>query len=47
MLLMLLLGNLLSSYVDQFAVLTEAALQIVALGLLARWDHATRSPTIA
>jgi hypothetical protein len=47
MLLMLLLGNLLSSYVDQFAVLTEAALQIIALGLLARWDHATRSPTVA
>jgi hypothetical protein len=47
MLLMLLLGNLLSSYVDQFAVLAEATLQIIAIGLLARWDHATRSPTVA
>jgi uncharacterized membrane protein YwzB len=42
MLLMLLLGNLLSSYVDQFAVLIEAALQVITLGLLLRWDLATR-----
>jgi hypothetical protein len=43
MLLMLLLGNLLSSYVYQFAVLLEATLQVLTLGLLARWEHATRS----
>ena len=42
MLLMLLLGNLLSSYVYQFAILVEVALQIITLGLLIRWDHATR-----
>jgi uncharacterized membrane protein YwzB len=42
MLLMLLLGNLLSSYVTQFAILVVAAFQVVALGLIARWDHATR-----
>src|SRR5215218_1371450 len=42
MLLMLLLGNLLSSYVDQFAILIEAALQVITLGLLVRWDFATR-----
>jgi hypothetical protein len=47
MLLMLLLGNLLSSYVYQFAVLLEAALQVITLGLLARWDHATRPTTVA
>jgi hypothetical protein len=42
MLLMLLLGNLLSSYVYQFAVLLEATFQVVTLALLVRWDHATR-----
>ena len=42
MLLMLLLGNLLSSYVYQFAVFLEATLQVITLGLLVRWDHATR-----
>jgi hypothetical protein len=47
MLSLLVLGNLLTSYVDQFAVLVEAALQVLALGLLARWDHATRAPTSA
>ena len=41
-LLMLILGNLLSSYVEQFAVLIEATLQVIALALLARWDFATR-----
>jgi hypothetical protein len=46
MLLLLLLGNLLSSYVDQFAVLAEAALQVVALALLVRWDRATRPSTV-
>ncbi len=45
MLLLLVLGNLLSSYVDQFAVLAEAALQVLALALLARWDHTTRAST--
>ena len=47
MLLLLVLGNLLSSYVDQFTVLAEAALQVLALGLLARWDHTTRAYTSA
>jgi hypothetical protein len=42
LLMMLLLGNLLTSYVDQFAILIEAALQVVTLGLLARWSQATR-----
>jgi len=42
MLLMLLLGNLLSSYVYQFAVFLEATLQVITLALLVRWDHATR-----
>jgi hypothetical protein len=42
MLLMLLLGNLLSSYVYQFAILVEVALQVITLGLLLRWDQATR-----
>jgi hypothetical protein len=42
MLLMLLLGNLLSSYVYQFAVLLEAMFQVIALTLLVRWDRATR-----
>jgi uncharacterized membrane protein YwzB len=46
MLLMLLLGNLLSSYVYQFAILIEVALQVITLGLLVRWDHATRSLTV-
>jgi hypothetical protein len=46
MLLMLLLGNLLSSYVYQFAVLLEATLQVITLGLLVRWDHATRPSTV-
>lgn len=41
-LLMLILGNLLSSYVEQFAVLIEATLQVIVLALLARWDFATR-----
>jgi hypothetical protein len=45
MLLMLLLGNLLSSYVYQFAVLLEAMLQVITLALLVRWDRATRSAT--
>jgi hypothetical protein len=47
MLSQLVLGNLLSSYVDQFAVLVAAALQVLALGLLARWDHTTRAGTSA
>ena len=47
MLLMLLLGNLLSSYVYQFAVLLEAAWQVLTLALLVRWDHATRPATVA
>ena len=42
MLLMLLLGNLLSSYVYQFAVLLEAMFQVITLTLLVRWDRATR-----
>jgi uncharacterized membrane protein YwzB len=42
MLLMLLLGNLLSSYVYQFAVLLEASFQVITLTLLVRWDRATR-----
>lgn len=42
MLLMLLLGNLLSSYVYQFAVLLEATFQVITLTLLVRWDRATR-----
>jgi hypothetical protein len=46
-LLMLLLGNLLSSYVYQFAVLLEAAWQVLTLALLVRWDHATRPATVA
>jgi hypothetical protein len=41
MLTLLVLGNLLSSYVDQFAVLLEAALQVGAIGLLARWGRVT------
>jgi hypothetical protein len=41
MLTLLVLGNLLSSYVDQFAVLLEAALQVAAIGLLARWGRVT------
>jgi hypothetical protein len=45
-LLMLLLGNLLSSYVDQFAVLVEATLQIITLGLLVRWDQATKPSNV-
>jgi hypothetical protein len=40
--LMLLLGNLLSSYVYQFAVLLEAMFQVITLTLLVRWDRATR-----
>ncbi len=47
MLLMLVLGNLLSSYVYQFAVLLEATLQIITLGLLVRWDRATRPAAVA
>ena len=47
MLLMLLLGNLLSSYVDQFAILIEAALQVITLGLLVRWEQATRPSLVA
>jgi uncharacterized membrane protein YwzB len=46
MLLMLLLGNLLSSYVYQFAVLLEAMFQVITLTLLVRWDRATR-PSMA
>lgn len=46
MLLLLLLGNLLSSYVDQFAVLAEAALQVIVLALLVRWDRATRPSAV-
>ena len=42
LLLLLLLGNLLSSYVSQFTILAQAAVQVAALGLLARWDRATR-----
>jgi uncharacterized membrane protein len=42
MLLMLLLGNLLSSYVYQFAILIQVALQVITLALLGRWDRATR-----
>jgi hypothetical protein len=47
MLLMLLLGNLLSSYVYQFAILIQVALQVITLGLLVRWDQATRSSSPA
>jgi uncharacterized membrane protein len=47
MLLMLLLGNLLSSYVYQFAILIEAALQVITLGLLVRWNQATRPSPVA
>ena len=47
MLLMLLLGNLLSSYVYQFAILIQAALQVITLGLLARWNQATRPSPVA
>jgi hypothetical protein len=47
MLSLLVLGNLLSSYVDQFAVLVVAALQVLALGLLVRWDRTTRASTTA
>jgi hypothetical protein len=47
MLLMLLLGNLLSSYVYQFAILVEVALQVVTLGLLLRWDQATRPAPVS
>jgi hypothetical protein len=47
MLLMLLLGNLLSSYVYQFAILIEVTLQVITLGLLARWDQATRPSPVA
>jgi hypothetical protein len=42
LLVLLLLGNLLSSYVSQFTILAQAAVQVAALGLLARWDRATR-----
>jgi hypothetical protein len=45
MLLMLLLGNLLSSYVYQFAILIQVALQVITLAFLVRWDHATRAST--
>jgi hypothetical protein len=41
LLVLLLLGNLLSSYVSQFTILAQAAVQVAALGLLARWDRAT------
>jgi uncharacterized membrane protein YwzB len=47
MLLMLVLGNLLSSYVYQFAVMLEATFQVITLALLARWDQATRPPVVA
>jgi len=47
MFLMLLLGNLLSSYVYQFAILIQVALQVVTLGLLVRWDQVTRPTTVA
>ena len=47
MLLMLLLGNLLSSYVYQFAILIQVALQVITLGLLARWNQATRPSPVA
>jgi hypothetical protein len=47
MLLMLLLGNLLSSYVYQFAILIQVALQVITLGLLVRWDQVTRPTTVA
>jgi hypothetical protein len=47
MLLMLLLGNLLSSYVYQFAVMLEATFQVITLALLARWDQATRPSIVA
>ena len=47
MLLMLLVGNLLSSYVYQFAILIQVALQVITLGLLARWDQVTRPTTVA
>jgi hypothetical protein len=47
MLSLLVLGNLLSSYVNQFAVLVAAALQVLAFALLARWDHTTRASTVA
>jgi hypothetical protein len=47
MLLMLLLGNLLSSYVYQFAILIQAALQVITLGLLVRWNQATRPSPVA
>ena len=42
MLTLLVLGNLLSSYVAQFAILIQAALQVAALALLLRWDRTTR-----
>jgi hypothetical protein len=47
MLLMLLLGNLLSSYVYQFAILIQVALQVITLGLLVRWDQVIRPTTVA
>ena len=47
MLLMLLLGNLLSSYVYQFAILLQVALQVITLGLLVRWDQVIRPTTVA
>jgi hypothetical protein len=47
MILMLLLGNLLSSYVYQFAILIQVALQVITLGLLVRWDQMTRPTTVA
>ncbi|MFL6047035.1 MAG: hypothetical protein ACJ72M_18260 [Propionibacteriaceae bacterium] len=47
MLLMLLLGNLLSSYVYQFAILVEVGLQVITLGLLLRWDQATRPAPVS
>jgi hypothetical protein len=47
MLLMLLLGNLLSSYVYQFAILIQVAFQVITLGLLVRWDQVIRPTTVA
>jgi hypothetical protein len=47
MFLMLLLGNLLSSYVYQFAILIQVALQVITLGLLLRWDQVTRPTAVA
>jgi hypothetical protein len=44
---LLLLGNLLSSYVYQFAILIQVALQVITLGLLVRWDQVIRPTTVA